>query len=136
MVALSPTTTYPAIVGQLLAKYRGEREMTQADLARAMGMNQSAWSKIERGVTPPTLEHLAGAADVLHVPLGRLLTEADLVAEQMRAQGITVSPKRLEPEGALGFGLLLIGAVTLGSLVAAILASASHNKDEPKSAEQ
>lgn len=133
MSALTPTTTYPAIVGQVLAKHRGDRNLTQTQLAQALGMKQSAWSKIERGATPLTIEHLAQAADVLEVSPGQILAETDRVADEVRARGVTVRPTRVEADNAFGAGLLLIGAVALGALVAAILMSNGQGDDEDDS---
>ncbi len=130
MDALSPTTTYPAIVGQILANHREQVNLTQGSLAKHLGIKQSAWSKIERGATPPTIEHLARVASILNISPGKILSEADHVADRVKAQGINVEPTRIETSSALESGLLLIGAVALGTLVAAVLMTNGRNEDE------
>ena len=116
---LVPATTYPAIVGRVLAETRKRSGIQQAQLAEALGVNQPAWSKIERGTTPITVEQLAIAAKVLHTTPASLLQRADLAVEYAEARGVRVEERRVSD--ALSTGLALMGAAALGALVLAAL---------------
>ena len=129
MTDLRPSTTYPAIVGQVIARQRTHRGLNQAQLAAALQINQSALSKIERGSTPPSVEHLALIATYLDTTPGQLLDEADRVAHQASARGVEVLPTRPRNSDPLAMGLLLIGAAALGAIVIAALASDRNHDD-------
>ena len=68
--SLRATATYPSIVGKVIAECRNSSGLSQAQVARALDMNQSAWSKLERGTTPMTIEHLARVAKLLGMSPG------------------------------------------------------------------
>jgi ribosome-binding protein aMBF1 (putative translation factor) len=54
-----------------VVRYRAERGLTQAQLARAVGMQQSVIARLERGEQPPSLATLAritaGTGIALHL---------------------------------------------------------------------
>lgn len=54
-------------IGQRLVRYRKQAGIDQADLAKAAGISQPTYSRLERGETQATLPHIyliAGALDV------------------------------------------------------------------------
>ncbi len=59
--------------GQLIRALRLERNMTQRTLANALGVTDRAVSKWERGLGCPDLSFLPGLAQILGVPMERLL---------------------------------------------------------------
>ena len=121
-VTMKPATTYPAIIGGILARRRNERGLGQGKMAESVGVGQSTWSRLENGASALTVEQLAAAAAVLGARPSEILTMADRSAADLRQRGIVVQPKRqselTETE------LVLIGATALTILLAAILGKA------------
>src|SRR5688500_3186985 len=122
--ALKPVTTYPAIVGRVLAELRKERGLNQEDVAESVGVGQAAWSKIERGDSALTVGQLFAASERMDLTAGDVLKYADLVRREAEVQGVEVETERHSARDALGAGLVLIAGAALGVLVAdAILKS-------------
>lgn len=59
--------------GQLVRKYRKERNMSQEQLALLCNMDRSYLGRIERGEVNPTLEKIYEIAKVLNVNICDLL---------------------------------------------------------------
>jgi transcriptional regulator with XRE-family HTH domain len=53
--------------------FREKAEMSQRDLAQAIGTSQAAVAQWETGATQPTLDNLRKVADILGVSPGDLL---------------------------------------------------------------
>lgn len=120
MTQLKPAATYPAIVGRILEARRREMNLDQSDLAKAVGVAQSTWSRAEHGTVAISVEQLAKAARAIKLSPGQLLTQADTAAQALTARGIRVETERVEDP--LKMGLLLVGAVALTALVVLALA--------------
>jgi transcriptional regulator with XRE-family HTH domain len=114
------TTTYPAVVGGIIAQLRKNLGVPQADLAAHAGLNQPAWSKIERGLTAITVEQLALVSPCLGWRPGDLLGEADRVVVDLARQGVRVVKQR-PPADSPDAGALL-GAAVVGALIGALIA--------------
>lgn len=56
---------YALRVGRTLARLRRERGLSQTEVAKAAGLRQPAWSKVERGLTSATVTQLAMVAPLL-----------------------------------------------------------------------
>src|SRR5919108_1433900 len=73
------TRTKRAILGaegtpmDQLREWRRQRLMTQAEVAKAVGVNVQSYSAWERGASTPRLAHLRALAKVLKVPPAALL---------------------------------------------------------------
>lgn len=74
-------------MGRAIAVRRQQRQLTQAELAEAIGVEQETISRFERGATLPPLGRLADIADALSCPLEDLLRNGSPRLED-RAQGI------------------------------------------------
>lgn len=111
-------TTYPALVGKVLSIYREGIEIDQTNFAQKMGITQSSWSRIERGVATINSEQLNKAAQLLNTTAGALLSKADQFKEAFEAQGGKVIDKK-ETE-SLSPGIKLVGAAALGALIFAL----------------
>lgn len=59
--------------GEKIKKARQELELRQLDVANAIGMNQSNYSKIEKGDQEPNLQQLKGICEYLHLDANYLL---------------------------------------------------------------
>ncbi len=119
MTTLQATTTYPALVGRLISESRRARNLKQEQLAEFVGVNQPAWSKIERGESVLTIEQLAMIAPALGQTPGSLLAQADRAVKHAQEQGVRVEWRRVPPTGSNTMALL--GAAALGAIIGAIL---------------
>lgn len=116
-----PTVTYSMLVGQVVRELRRQHNRSQADVAAALQITQSAWSKLERGAVPMTAEQLFRLGKCLGVDPSQILIAADDAAERARHSGVEVvaQPK----EGGLSAGVALVGAAALGAIIAVAVAS-------------
>ncbi len=114
-----PATTYPIVIGKILQYLRNQRQIDQGALARAVGVTQSTWSRVETGQSALTVDHLARAATVLKQKPEQILALVDQSVENLERQGIAVEYKR--PSEKLDTGLVLIAGAALALLLAAIL---------------
>nr|ACJ12471.1 DNA binding regulatory protein [Rhodococcus sp. T104] len=63
------------LVARNVRRYRQERGLSLAELARRSGLSKQTLSKVEQGVGNPTVETLALLGAALDMPARRLLTE-------------------------------------------------------------
>lgn len=88
-------------MGRAIAVRRQQRQLTQAELAEAIGVEQETISRFERGATLPPLGRLSDIADALSYPLDELLRTGSPRLED-RAQGIArILEKLTEPDRRL-----------------------------------
>ncbi|OIQ98501.1 anaerobic benzoate catabolism transcriptional regulator [mine drainage metagenome] len=88
-------------MGRAIAVRRQQRQLTQAELAEAIGVEQETISRFERGATLPPLGRLSDIADALSCPLDELLRTGSPRFED-RAQGIArILEKLTEPDRRL-----------------------------------
>ena len=130
---MKPETTYPAIIGRILARERSEQGFDQAKMAQAVGINRSSWSRIENGEFVPNAVLLHKIANALKKTPSEILTEADKVSEDLKQKGVRVHlEKPAAKSGAkkAGWGLALLGAAALGGLVASALMKDDGSSDE------
>ena len=73
-------TTPTAQTGANVRAEIARRGMTQAEVAAAMGVSQSQFSKRLRGTIPFNINELSTIATLLDVPLGDLLPRSEAVA--------------------------------------------------------
>jgi len=92
---MKPLTTYSAVVGAIIYVIRKDKGLHQAEVSRMMKVSQAAYSKIERGMTTISTEHLSVIADELGTSPAKIIYGADSVVEHMRAIGIEVSSFRI-----------------------------------------
>lgn len=124
--------SYPAIVGAILLAKRKELGLSQAEMAHALGLNASTWSRVENGDSALTIEQLVSAASALNVRPSSILEAAELKLEELKARGVATGANRaaLTAIAALGAipltGSALVGALgPIGTLVG--VASAYFN---------
>lgn len=108
-----PAVTYTAVVGGVIARLRGRR-LTQDQLGDALGIGQSAYSRLESGETTMTIAQLRAIAGQLRTSPNRILQEADMLVERLRAQGVEI-----KNEKGISPGAILIGLGILAALLAA-----------------
>jgi len=122
---LKPETTFPAIIGRVIVRFRKELAVDQSSLAAAVGVTQSTWSRIERGESSLTVEQLAIAAECLRVNTITIWSDAEKAVRELKSQGVIVKMAK-KSEKKDHTGAAIIGAAALGALVgAAIMKSSS-----------
>ena len=112
---IKPVATYSGVLGAVLARHRDARGLTQGQLAEAVGLSQSAWSRVENGATSMTADQLALAAAALRSSPGALVADADATAASLRRRGVDVVPSRADK--ALDGAVVVLGLAALLSLV-------------------
>lgn len=70
LIALHSCKQSPTAVGERIRAARLERQMSQSQLATAVGMSQDALSLVEDGLASPVPEKLGELEKVLGVELG------------------------------------------------------------------
>ena len=90
-------------IGEIIEKKRKEKNLTQKELANALGVSNTAVSKWENGLSVPDSEMLISISETLETPVSILLGETidesaadDLkaISEKLKAQH---SPPRATP---------------------------------------
>jgi len=66
-----------AIFGEVLFRYRVEREISQEELAFEAGVDRTFISRLERGVRQPTITTLIGLGQALNVSAADMVKEAE-----------------------------------------------------------
>ena len=85
-----------------IREFREERDLSQADVAKRMGVRKSYVSRVENGHTVPSLETLERFAAALETPLYQLFYDESLsAAGQHKAEG-SVDRLESDPEGVIG----------------------------------
>jgi transcriptional regulator with XRE-family HTH domain len=84
------STTYSAVVGCVLLQAREACNLTQEDVAKAAGVSQPTWSKLERGLSALGLDQLRLAALALHTAPSVVLAAADLGVAALQRRGVVV----------------------------------------------
>lgn len=65
------------IFGEVLRRYRSERNISQEELAFQAGVDRTFVSRLERGVRQPTITTLIGLGQALGVSAADLLRETE-----------------------------------------------------------
>jgi transcriptional regulator with XRE-family HTH domain len=86
-------TTYQSVLGAVINSLRssGDRNITQAEIAKRLGVTVSTWSRIERGESPLTIEQLLIVALFFDLPLSALFKNVEGQMESLKSQGISVA---------------------------------------------
>lgn len=112
-------TSYPAIIGRILEHLRKNADYDQGELAERLGLTQSAWSRIERGQSGLSMEHLIKVSDILNTKPHIIIADADYAAEQLKNDGVTVHPNVLANSDKI---IAALSLAALGMMVLAIIA--------------
>jgi transcriptional regulator with XRE-family HTH domain len=91
---LITATTWGEVVGRVLSHARKAASMPQIEMARIVGLSKGAWSRIEHGARAFRIDQLEIAAQALGTTSEAILSDARMLAEQLKAQGIRVETAR------------------------------------------
>lgn len=89
--------------------------MKQGDLATALGLSQSAYSRLEAGESVINLTQLRNVCAQLGVPASQVLSWADQYEMQLRQQNVDVIAEKPNNPAAIAIGLGLLAALFLSS---------------------
>ena len=117
---LSGNTTYPALVGNVLAQFRKEKGIGQAEFGALVGIGQSTWSRIEKGESALTIEQLAKAAHYLELAPHELLAIVDGAKEDLRGQGIGTLMDRIGANNMALLGSIPVVGPTLTAVLSGV----------------
>lgn len=131
----TPVTTSSAVLGQTLIALRKAKGMTQGQVAEAMGMSSSNWSRAEKGESSLTVDQLRMVSRVLETTPEKILNAADAAEQEAINKGLKVIPGTVAGAtlgsaiagdstkgAAAGVSIPVVGAI-LGALIGtAILA--------------
>lgn len=107
---------YKSRLGKLIQQSRSEKNMTQAELAKALGTSQSAINRIERGGQNISLEMLARISDVLSsaiISFSSGETNLEIHGGSRLSGEITIKTSKNAAVGLLCASLLNKGTTTL-----------------------
>ena len=71
-------------IGEKIRNAREDLDLSQEEIARAIPMNQSGYSKIERGIQEPNLEQLRRICQILHLSADELLALGGVSEKDMK----------------------------------------------------
>jgi len=127
MTEMKTVTTYGAILGAVLGQIRSATGLKQSDLAEAVGVGPSTWSRIEKGESSLSTDQLKLAADALKMPPSRILEMVDVAEKVTADKGITREPvgqaQWTAAAGAIALGLIPVVGSMLSGIVAATIKS-------------
>lgn len=120
-------TTYPALVGSIIAQCRKDKGIGQADFAEMVGLGQSTWSRIEKGLSALTVEQLAKAADQLEIKPFELLALVDGAREDLKNQGIDTLLDRVGIKNMALLGSIPVVGPTLTAVLSGLSSFDEHS---------
>lgn len=85
-------------IGEKIKNAREDMDLLQADMARLIPMNQSNYSKIERGVQEPSMEQLRRICQILNLDPRYLLELGELESVSLSDMRLLVDIKKFMKE--------------------------------------
>lgn len=89
-------TSFPAVLGTVIANLRKKKNIGQSELAQKLGITASTLSRIENGESAMTIDQLYVASEVLCVKPHKLLEAAEKVEEALQKVGVDAVGERSE----------------------------------------
>ncbi|WCL51256.1 helix-turn-helix domain-containing protein [Leptospira sp. GIMC2001] len=77
MIAKLNKMNVNSLVGEEISKFRQVNGLTQLELASRLGMSRTAYNQLENGNTQISVEKLYEIAEILNVPVVKLLPGVD-----------------------------------------------------------
>lgn len=85
-------------IGEKIKNAREDMDLLQADMARLIPMNQSNYSKIERGVQEPSMEQLRRICQILNLDPRYLLELGELESVSLSDMRLLADIKKFMKE--------------------------------------
>lgn len=113
-------TTYNAVLGRLLIGYRNQLNLDQKQMSDALGMSQSAWSRIETGETSVTVSQLGRISRLLNVTPQSIIEEVERARTKLQSAGVEVMLDKPKKEDTV---MALLAGAALGVILVKVLSS-------------
>lgn len=113
-------TTYNAVLGRLLIGYRNQLSLDQKKMSDALGMSQSAWSRIETGETSVTVAQLGRIAQLLNVAPQSIIEEVERAKLKLQSAGVEVMLDKPKKED---MAMALLAGAALGVILVKVLSA-------------
>ena len=138
MGELKNVTTYGAILGAVIANLRTAKQLKQSDMAAAVGVGPSTWSRLEKGESPLTVDQLRLASTALGESPSKIIDLAEVAVNEMVRKGVIIDSSGeydIFRSGAAigatvgitaGSVIPVVGTV-LGAVIGAVLGSYMEN---------
>lgn len=114
-----------AVLGKVLAEIRKAKNMNQKDVADAVGIGVSTWSKIENGESSISVEQLRAAATCLGTTPSKVLALMEDATEKLPEKGIMVTSGAAIAGVAAGVGLAAGTGITSSLVAGGTIASST-----------
>lgn len=98
---------YNMLVGTIIQRLREKAGLSQAALAKTVGLTQSAYSRIESGQTALTISLLRTISIALGSSPEEVLSKADSLSKQLIEKGVDVPAEKPADNSDLKAGLLI-----------------------------
>jgi len=113
-------SVFNLVLGKVIVSARENRGLKQSDLAQRAGIHATALSKIERGISSPTVTTLRGIAAGLETTPQALLAQCEQVEEEMgRIAGDRIGDEKSDSKK---WWLILGGAAGVTAVIGAAIA--------------
>lgn len=112
---LRPVVSYPALLGQVIAKERTRLGINQGTMASTLGISQSAYSRLEAGSSVLNVSQLHNVAAILRQAPAQLVDQADRVEMALRQQGADITTSKEADPAAAAIGLGLLAALLIAA---------------------
>lgn len=129
MASIDVVTTSGAVLGAVLVKLRTAKGMKQADLAAAIGLAASTWSRIEKGESGLSIDQLRLVSKALGVKPGLILEMVEASEEEVEKHGVRVDQETsmatisaAVATGAVAGTVIPVFGAALGGLIGAAIA--------------
>lgn len=111
----TPEVPYSALLGQVIKQARIEQGGQQGDMAKLLGLSQSAYSRLESGDSMFSVWQMRQCAEQLRMRPSELLRRVELHESQLTREGVPiVEAKKANPTAAL-MGIALLLALLAGA---------------------
>lgn len=105
---------YSALWGQVIKNERTRLTIDQGSMASALGLSQSAYSRLESGDSTMSVWQMRECARLLNLSVAELLERVDAFERRLQQANVeVVAEKRTNPAAAL-IGLAILAALLRG----------------------
>jgi len=103
--------SYGALLGRIVEHRRSQLRIHQEAIAQALGVSQSAYSRLEKGQSAMSVTQLRIVAERLRTTPSDLLKHADQYATQLRAQGVEITDEKSDSTAGVMLALAILAAL-------------------------
>ena len=123
--------SYASIVSRVISELRKALNLSQEELAKRIGLTQSALSRVEHGDTVFNADHAIAIAPALGVLPHEIFAIADQAVDWLRRQDVQVAATRQDAKMTIlgpGAASLLVGNMVAGAVGQLLSTSVSRKR--------